>query len=200
LLRRGLLDYTRPMSALESRTPQTMTAQPIARATPKVLGLIGVSALGKNSFVEDLIHALRIDGWSVSTIKRAPDGFDLDQPGKTSYTRREAGCRDVMLVGDRRLVLMHEFRTDDEPPLESLLARLEPVDVVIAEGFKSWAIPMVEVCVASSGRECRWKHNPNIVALVSDGAIESTLPRYKVNDVAALAERIAAILGLSHDD
>jgi hypothetical protein len=40
----------------------------------KVVGLIGSSALGKSAFVEDLIHALRFDGWSVSTIKRAPDG------------------------------------------------------------------------------------------------------------------------------
>ena len=106
----------------------------------KVIGLIGASALGKNTLTEDLIHAFRFEGISVSTIKRAPDGFDLDQPGKGSYARREAGCREVMLVGDKRLVLMHEFRSDPEPTLESLLARLAPVDVVIAEGFKT-AIP-----------------------------------------------------------
>jgi len=90
----------------------------------KVFGLIGASALGKSTLVDDLIQALGFDGWTVSTIKRAPDGFDLDQPGKTSYARREAGCREVMLVGDKRLVLMHEFRADSEPPLESLHARL----------------------------------------------------------------------------
>jgi hypothetical protein len=26
-------------------------------------------------------------------MKRAPDGFDIDQPGKVSHRRREAGCR-----------------------------------------------------------------------------------------------------------
>jgi molybdopterin-guanine dinucleotide biosynthesis protein B len=72
----------------------------------KVIGLLGASALGRSSFVEDLIHAFRFDGWSVSTIKRVPDRFDLDQPGKRSYARREAGCSEVMLVGDKRLVLM----------------------------------------------------------------------------------------------
>ena len=56
-------------------------------------------------------------------IKRVPDGFDLDQPGKTSYARREAGCREVMLVGDKRLVLMREFGPDPDPSLDSLLAR-----------------------------------------------------------------------------
>lgn len=166
----------------------------------KVIGLIGASALGKNSLVDDLVHALRIDGWSVSTIKRAPDGFDLDQPGKTSYARREAGCRDVMLVGDKRLVLMHEFRDAPEPTLEALLARLAPVDVVIAEGFKSASIPTIEVCIPASGRECRWKTNPHVVALISDEAIESPLPRFRVDDVAALAEHIADVLELPRQD
>ncbi len=163
----------------------------------KVVGLIGASALGKNALTEDLIHAFRFEGFSVSTIKRAPDGFDLDQPGKGSYARREAGCREVMLVGDKRLVLMHEFRADPEPTLESLLARLAPVDVVVAEGFKTATVPAIEVCVPSSGRECRWRTNANVVALVSDETFESPLPRFRVSEVAALAEHIAAILRLS---
>jgi molybdopterin-guanine dinucleotide biosynthesis protein B len=163
----------------------------------KVVGLIGASALGKSAFVEDLIHALRFDGWSVSTIKRAPDGFDMDRPGKLSWARREAGCRDVMLVGDQRLVLMHEFRETGEPPLESLLPRMAAVDLVIAEGFRSAAIPTVEVCVPSSGRECRWQTQPNIVAVVSDEAIDGPVRCFRANDVAALAEHLARVLRLS---
>jgi molybdopterin-guanine dinucleotide biosynthesis protein B len=58
----------------------------------RVMGLLGVSALGQGTFVEDLIHAFHIDGWSVSTIKRAPDGFDLDQPGKRSWAHLYTEC------------------------------------------------------------------------------------------------------------
>jgi molybdopterin-guanine dinucleotide biosynthesis protein MobB len=166
----------------------------------KVVGLIGVSALGRSTFVDDLIEAFRLDDWTVSTIKRAPDGFDLDQPGKTSYARREAGCREVMLVGDKRLVLMNEFRDEPEPTLESLVVRLAQVDVVIAEGFQSAAIPTVEVCVPASGREYRWKKNPNVFALVSNEAIETPLPRFTVDDVAALAEHVAKVLELPRCD
>ena len=162
----------------------------------KVIGLLGASALGRSSFVEDLIHAFRFDGWSVSTIKRAPDGFDLDQPGKGSYARREAGCREVMLVGDKRLVLMQEFGADPEPSLDSLLARLAPVDVVIAQGFKTATIPTVEVCVPSSGRTSRWPGNKNIVALVSDEPIDTSLPRFRVDDLSALVDHLAKVIGL----
>ena len=118
----------------------------------KVIGIIGASALNKAPFVEMLIASFRFEGWSVSTIKRAPDGFDMDRPGKTSWARREAGCHEVMLVGDRRLVLMQEFRADPAPALGTLLARLEPVDLVIVEGFQSAAVPTIEICVAASGR------------------------------------------------
>jgi molybdopterin-guanine dinucleotide biosynthesis protein B len=162
----------------------------------KVIGLIGSSALGKSNFVEDLIVALRFDGWSVSTIKRAPDGFDMDRPGKLSWARREAGCRDVMLVGDKRLVLMHEFRDAGEPALDALLARLAPVDLVIAEGFRSATLPTVEVYLPSSGREGRWKTQPNIVAVVADEAIDAPIPRFGVSDAAALAEHLATLLQL----
>jgi molybdopterin-guanine dinucleotide biosynthesis adapter protein len=162
----------------------------------KAIGLIGTSALGKGTFVEDLIHAFRFDGWTVSTIKRAPDGFDLDRPGKTSYARREAGCREVMLVGDKRLVLMREFGTDPEPALDSLLARLEPVDVVIVQGFRSAAMPTIEVCVPSSGREPRWPRDANVVALVSGEPVAARVPCFRVSDVAGLAEHLAAAVGL----
>ncbi len=59
----------------------------------KAFCLLGASALREQDFVCDLIASLRIDGWSVSNIKRAPDGFDLDQPGKGSYAKREGGLR-----------------------------------------------------------------------------------------------------------
>jgi molybdopterin-guanine dinucleotide biosynthesis protein B len=155
--------------------------------------------LGQGTFVEDLIHAFRFDGWSVSTIKRAPDGFDLDQPGKGSYARREAGCREALLVGDKRLVLMQEFGADPEPSLDSLLARLTSVDVVIAQGFKTATIPTVEVCVPSGGRASRWPGNKNIVALVSNQPVDAPLPRFRVDDLSALVDHLAKVIGLTQE-
>lgn len=104
-----------------------------------------------------------------------------------------------MLVGDKRLVLMQEFGADPEPPLDSLLARLVPVDVVIAQGFKTAAIPTIEVCVPSSGRTMRWPGNKHIVALVSDEPIDTSLPYFRVDDSSSLAEHLGKVLGLTRD-
>ena len=115
----------------------------------------------------------------MSTLKRAPDGFDIDQPGKVSHRRREAGCREVMLVGDRRLALMMEFREEPQPSLAWLAARLLPVDIVVAEGFKGAAVPTVEVFVAARQQEPRCRSDPNIVAVVTDDPVACAVPCFR---------------------
>jgi molybdopterin-guanine dinucleotide biosynthesis adapter protein len=162
----------------------------------KVIGVIGATALGKSGFVEDLIGVLRIEGLTVSAIKRVPDGFDIDQPGRLSYARREAGCEEVLLASDHRMVLMREYRGAGEPALDALLARMAAVDIVIAEGFKDAVLPAVEVCVPSRGRPMRWPSDPQVFAIVADEPVATSLPTFRVADVAGLTDCIVARLGL----
>ena len=42
-----------------------------------------------------------------------------------------------MLATGRRWVLMHELREEPEPTLAELLAHLQPVDLVLVEGWKT---------------------------------------------------------------
>ena len=44
-------------------------------------------------------------GISVSTMKHAHHGFDVDQPGKDSYRHREAGATEVLVASERRWAL-----------------------------------------------------------------------------------------------
>ena len=162
-----------------------------------IVGIIGASALRERNLVEEIILSLRFDGWTVSTMKRAPDGFDIDQPGKVSHRRREAGCREVMLVGDRRLALMMEFREEPQPSLEWLAARLLPVDVVVAEGFKGAVVPTIEVFVAARQQEPRCRSDPNIVAVVSDDPVACAVPCFRPDDVDGLCRFLVGRLGLA---
>lgn len=162
----------------------------------KVFALVGFSAFEKGRVIEGLIRALRADGFSVSVIKRAPDGFDIDQPGKGSYEKRKAGAREVMLANDERMVLLRENDTRGEPDLHRLRERLEPVDVVIAEGFHVAGVPTVEAFRPSAGREPRWPKNRDVVALVTDEPIQASLPVFPIEDSAALARFVAQRLGL----
>lgn len=58
----------------------------------KAIGIIGASVLGKAPFVERLVEALRFDGRSVSIVKHAPDGFDIDEPGKGVVRAARSRC------------------------------------------------------------------------------------------------------------
>lgn len=162
----------------------------------KAFAIVGASALGKAPFVEKLVEAFRLDDHTVSIVKHAPDGFDIDTPGKASHVRREAGAGEVMLVGDRRLVLLKEYQGAPEPGLAALLARLEPVDLVIIEGFRSAPYPTLEVHRPSHGRAPRWAHNRHVVAVASDEPQQAPVPVFALDDVAALAGFMAGQAGI----
>jgi molybdopterin-guanine dinucleotide biosynthesis protein B len=166
----------------------------------KIIGVVGSSSLEKGRLVEGLIEAFREEGFSVSVVKRAPDGFDMDQRGKGSYARREAGAREVMMANAERFVLMRENAARREPSLEALVARLEPVDVVIAEGFHQANVPTIEALRPSRGRPARWPNDPNVVALVSDeplDALATPIRKFGIDELEDLAQFVAERVGLT---
>jgi molybdopterin-guanine dinucleotide biosynthesis adapter protein len=100
----------------------------------KAIGFIGYSNSGKTTLIEKLIPLLKARGLSVSAIKNAHHGFDMDRPGKDSFRYREAGAGQVLIATALRWAMLTE--TPQQPAtLEDLLARLAPCDLVIIEGF-----------------------------------------------------------------
>ena len=154
----------------------------------KIFGLVGRSGSGKTSLMVRLLPEIRRRGLTVSTIKHAHHGFDLDHPGKDSVRHREAGAKEVMLVADARWALMHEIGDAPQPPLEDLVRRMAPVDFVLIEGFHTHGHPMIEVYRPSEGHALLWREDSNIVAVASDGPLpEVTVPVLDLNDAQAIA-------------
>ena len=153
----------------------------------KVFGFAGYSGAGKTTLIENLIPRFVLEGLTVSLIKHAHHGFDIDKPGKDSYRHREAGCSEVLLTSDQRWVLMHELRGRREPTLEDQLAILSPCDLALVEGYKASAIPKLEVHRPAHGRPLMFPENPHIVALASDVPIETSLPLFDLNDYDRIA-------------
>src|SRR5262244_2021489 len=118
----------------------------------RILGLAGWSGSGKTTLLTGLIPALTTRGFSVSTIKHAHHEFDIDRPGKDSWRHRQAGAREVMVASSRRWALMHELRDKPEPPLEELVAKMSPADLLLVEGWKQHPHPKLEVYRPSLGK------------------------------------------------
>jgi molybdopterin-guanine dinucleotide biosynthesis protein B len=135
----------------------------------KILGLAGWSGSGKTTLLTAMLPHFIAAGVSVSTIKHAHHGFDLDQPGKDSWRHRQAGAREVMIASGPRWALMHEV-DGPEPELVALLTRLSPVDLVLVEGYKSSPHPKIEVHRPNLGKPPIWPGRSDIVAVASDRA------------------------------
>ena len=141
----------------------------------KVFGIAGYSGMGKTTLLERLVPALRARGLVVSLIKHSHKAIEIDRPGKDSYRLREAGCHEVLLLGDQRWALMHELRGEPEPPLPVLLGHMAPCDLVLVEGFKGGDFPKLEVWRAELGRPTLWPDWPGIGAIAGDGAMPAAL-------------------------
>ncbi len=167
-----------------------------APAAPALFGFVGRSGAGKTTLILDVVACLRRDGFAVSAIKRAHDGFDLDRPGKDSWRFREAGCREVMMVGDRRWALLHENADAPEPDPLALARRMAHVDVVLFEGFRSAPIPLIEVFRPSLGRPMLWPTCPSVIAVAADGAVDCPLPVLALGAPEAVAQFVLDRVGL----
>jgi molybdopterin-guanine dinucleotide biosynthesis adapter protein len=156
----------------------------------RVIGLAGWSGAGKTTLITQLIPELNRRGFSVSTIKHAHHGFDIDRPGKDSYAHRAAGAHEVLVGSANRIALMRELRGAPEPSLAELLAMLAPVDVVLIEGFKRDPAPKIEVYREANGKPPLHPDDPTIIAFVGDGASSAGLPHAESGDIAAIADLV----------
>ena len=163
----------------------------------KIFGFAGYSGSGKTTLIEQVIPLITRRGLTVSLIKHAHHTFEVDQPGKDSFRHRKAGCTEVLVSSSRRWALMHELRGAPEPPLEDLVKHLSPCDLLLVEGFKREAIPKIEVYRAEVGEPLIHPHDRNVVAVASDGQVETMLPRLDLNAPAAIAEFILKHTGLA---
>lgn len=165
----------------------------------KIFGLVGRSGSGKTTLMVALLPALRRRGLTVSTLKHAHHGFDIDKPGKDSFRHREAGAEEVMLVSGTRWALLHEIRaSEDEPPLEALIARMSPVDLLLIEGFHTHGHPTIEVHRPTEGHALMWRPGSDIVAVATDAALaDPAVPTLDLADVEAIADTVLRHAGLA---
>jgi molybdopterin-guanine dinucleotide biosynthesis protein B len=165
----------------------------------KVFGLAGWSGSGKTTLLVRLIPALVARGLSVSTIKHAHHGFDVDRPGKDSHAHRLAGAREVMVSSANRFALMHELRGAPEPTVEELVARMSPVDLLLIEGFKHHAHDKLEVHRPALGKPLLAPDDPRVVAVASDVPLGGLpVPRLPLDDIEAIAGFVVDRCGLGH--
>lgn len=163
----------------------------------RAFGISGRSGMGKTSLIVRLVPWFRGRGITISTVKQAHEGFDVDKKGKDSYEHREAGASEVMIASARRWALMHEYRDEPEYTMDQLMARMSPVDLVLIEGFRQWPHPRLEVWRDDQGKPPFWPEDGRMLALVSDRPVAGCpLPQVDLDDTEAIGRLICEKVGL----
>jgi molybdopterin-guanine dinucleotide biosynthesis protein B len=166
--------------------------------TPPIFGIAGWKNSGKTGLMVRLVTEFTRRGYLVSTIKHAHHDFDIDKVGADSYRHREAGAHEVTIVSGTRYAIMHELRGAPEPAFEEIVSRLAPCDLILIEGYKREPIPKVEARrLEAMKREPLAPTDPHIVAIAADHpVVDDTLPVFDLDDTTAIADFIAATVGL----
>lgn len=166
--------------------------------THRVFGITGWKNSGKTTLTEKLVSELTRRGWRISTVKHAHHEFDIDKVGTDSFRHRQAGASEVAIVSGHRWALMHELRGEQEPALETILARLEPCDLVLIEGYKRERHGKIETRRTDARNASPLSDgDPSILAIASDHPIAGgKLPVFDIDDVEPIADFIERASGL----
>jgi len=168
----------------------------------KVFGITGWKNTGKTTLTERLVTEFTGRGLAISTIKHAHHSAEIDAPGRDSHRHRVAGASQVVLVTPVRWALMTELRGAPEPALDTMLARLSPVDLVLIEGYKRAGHPKIEAHRPESGHPLLARDNATVRAVASTLAATDalfaglTVPVLPLDDIPAIADLILAEVGL----
>lgn len=166
--------------------------------THRIFGITGWKNSGKTTLTVRLVGELVARGYRVSTIKHAHHAFDIDHEGTDSYRHRQAGATEVAIVSGVRWALMHEMRGEEEPPLEEIVARLAPCDLIVVEGYKRETHPKIEARRkgAADSRPLA-PSDPAIVAIAADHALSGErLPVFDIDDISRIADFVELKTGL----
>ena len=166
-----------------------------SRATPSlssaapVIGIAGWKNSGKTTLAVRLIAEFTARGFRVASVKHAHHNFQIDDAETDSARHRRAGAGQVAIVSANRWALVRELGTAPEPDFADVIGMLAPCDVIIVEGYKTTAIPKIEVRRGAAENTLA-PNDPHVIAIATDEPTAHTdpLPVFHLDDVAAMAD------------
>jgi len=161
---------------------------------PPVVSIVAKSGTGKTTLLEKLIGELKHRGYRVGAVKHDAHKFDIDREGKDSWRLTQAGADTMLITSPAKVALVKQNRDGREPPLlEAIAAYCGDLDIVLTEGFKKSSMPKIEVHRRERSERllCRdEEHDPQLIAVASDIALQLDVPVYDINDTVGLCDFI----------
>ncbi len=157
---------------------------------PPAIAFIARSGTGKTTLVEALISELTARGHRVGALKHDAHRFEIDRPGKDSRRFTEAGCEVMVLASDDTVAMVQ--KTAEPEKLDNILQKwFNGLDLILVEGYKTSDLPKIEIqraVLAQPLLSRGERHDPNLVAVVSDVRQDLDVPVLPLDDPALVAD------------
>ncbi len=156
--------------------------------------ILGRKNHGKTTLVRELVRELVGRGLKVRAIKHTSHDHELDKPGSDSCVLRQAGASPSTIVAGELMATFVPLDASSDYTRDLAHVYAE-CDLVLVEGDRNRRGGIkIEAWRAAVGGPCLADEYDDVVAVVSDDEPETDLPVWPRGDVAALAERILALL------
>jgi formylmethanofuran dehydrogenase subunit E len=156
---------------------------------PKVVLIVGYKKTGKTALIEKLIPELSNRGYRVGTVKHHHSDFpaSFDGEGTDTWRHRHAGAAGVALATPTDIAMFRD--NAGATSLDEIISGLGETDIVLVEGFHEEARAKIEVLSdRNDQRVCQT--DGNLLAVVSAGAPQTTVPAFAPDEIKPLADLI----------
>jgi len=160
----------------------------------KLVHVVGRKNHGKTTLIVELLRELTRRDLKVGTIKHSHHLHELDVPGKDSHRHRTAGAAPSAVVTPE-LAAVFAPRTAEEDIYERLSSLYVDCDLVLVEGHIDMPGQKVEVWRQEVSDECLANQRDDILAVIADGILETSVPVWPRDNVSRVADEILKLTG-----
>jgi len=147
--------------------------------------------------MERVLKEIVSRGITVSTVKHAHHDTDIDHPGRDSYRHRQAGASQVVLSTKNRWAIMTELRGSPEAKLENIIKSMNPVQLILIEGYKDNLYSKIETFRQEINKPLLARSNGTIKAVASDTSIQDLkVPNFNLNDTKKITNFVLQEVGI----
>lgn len=174
--------YYYALHQLAGKRPAAFPPDFSAKTSPvfaPVISFTAKSGTGKTTYLEKLLPLLKKQNIRIAVVKHDAHGFQMDKPGKDSYRLTQAGADHMILTSEDQTAVIFTHPGLD-PDLDSLLGRVENVDLIITEGYKLGNQKKIHL-LRKGYNETPVGNLKNVIAYVTDFPFEADVPVFDLN-------------------